>query len=159
MSTLMSQHQTIDENQYLETLRGLVGKAWPKGLNREIAYPHGERPLTEYLRIWARLRPDKPAVIFYGGVTTYGELDRQSDLFATLLTGMGVKKGDRVSVFMPNCPQFHIAFFGILKLGAVHCPVSPLSKAYELGYQVGDCQSETIVALDTLMPSTKIASQ
>jgi long-chain acyl-CoA synthetase len=148
----MSKQPTIDENDYLETLRDLVGKAWPNDLNREIAYPHGEKPLTEYLRIWARLRPDKPAVIFYGGVTTYGGLDRQSDLFATLLTNMGVKKGDRVSVFMPNCPQFHIAFFGILKLGAVHCPVSPLSKAYELGYQVGDCQSETIVALDTLMP-------
>jgi long-chain acyl-CoA synthetase len=147
----MSQPQ-IDEKQYLETLRGLTSKAWPKGLAREISYRHGEKPLTEYLRNWARLVPDKPAVIFYGGVTTYAELDRQSDLFATLLAAQGVKKGDRVSVFMPNCPQFHIAFFGILKLGAVHCPVSPLSKAFELGYQVGDCGSKTIVALDQLMP-------
>jgi fatty-acyl-CoA synthase len=148
----MSQQQTINEDDYLAAHRALVSKAWPKDLAREIAYPHGEKPLTEYLRTWARLQPDKPAVIFYGGVTTYGELDRQSDLFATLLTQMGVKKGDRVSVFMPNCPQFHIAFFGILKLGAVHCPVSPLSKAYELGYQVSDCGSEIIVALDQLMP-------
>ena len=147
----MSQ-QGISEEAYLETYRNLVSKAWPKGLAREITYPHGEKPLTEYLRAWAQLQPDKPAVIFYGAVTTYGELDRQSDHFATLLAQMGVKKGDRVSVFMPNCPQFHIAFFGILKLGAVHCPVSPLSKAYELGYQVGDCGSETIVALDQLMP-------
>jgi fatty-acyl-CoA synthase len=83
---------------------------------------------------------------------TYAELDRQSDRFAALLAKQGVKKGDRVSVFMPNCPQFHIAFFGILKLGAVHCPVSPLSKAFELAYQVSDCGSETIVALDQLMP-------
>lgn len=148
----MSQQGTIQEDAYLAAHRELVSKAWPKGLAREISYPHGEKPLTEYLRVFARLQPDKPAVIFYGAVTTYGELDRQSDLFATLLTEMGVRKGDRVSVFMPNCPQFHIAFFGILKLGAVHCPVSPLSKAYELGYQVGDCGSETVVALDSLMP-------
>ena len=148
----MPQQQNIQEEQYLETLRGLYRKAWPKGLAREIHYKHGEQPLTEYLRTWARLQRDKPAVIFYGGVTTYGDLDRHSDCFAALLAQMGVKKGDRVSVFMPNCPQFHIAFFGILKLGAVHCPVSPLSKAFELGYQVGDCGSETIVALDQLMP-------
>jgi long-chain acyl-CoA synthetase len=142
----------IQEEAYLAAHRDLVHKAWPKGLAREISYTHGEKPLTEYLRTWAKLQPNKPAVIFYGAVTTYGELDRQSDLFATLLADMGVKKGDRVSVFMPNCLQFHIAFFGILKLGAVHCPVSPLSKAYELGYQVGDCGSETIVVLDQLMP-------
>jgi long-chain acyl-CoA synthetase len=147
----MSQQQ-ISEDQYLETLRRLHHKAWPKELAREIVYLHGEKPLTDYLRIWARLQPEKPAVIFYGAVTTYGELDRQSDRFAALLSQQGVKKGDRVSVFMSNCPQFHIAFFGILKLGAVHCPVSPLSKAFELGYQVGDCGSETIVALDQLMP-------
>lgn len=148
----MLQQQMIEEEQYLETLRGLYHKAWPKDLAHEIAYPDGEKPLTEYLRTWARLRPDKLAVIFYGAVMTYGDLDRQSDRFATLLAQQGVRKGDRVSVFMPNCPQFHIAFFGILKLGAVHCPVSPLSKAFELGYQVSDCGSETIVALDQLMP-------
>ena len=148
----MSQKQAIEEEKYLEDLRVLYRKAWPKDLAREINYPHGEKPLTEYLRTWGRLRPDKPAVIFYGAVMTYAELDRLSDLFATLLVQQGVRKGDRVSVFLPNCPQFHIAFFGILKLGAVHCPVSPLSKAFELGYQVKDCGSEVIVALDQLMP-------
>lgn len=142
----------IDEAEYLENLQALYRKAWPSGLGREIVYPHGEKPLTEYLKAWARIQPDKPAVIFYGGVTTFADLDRQSDRFAALLQQNGVRKGDRVSVFMPNCPQFHIAFFGILKLGAVHCPVSPLSKAFELSYQVNDCGSEAIVALDQLMP-------
>jgi fatty-acyl-CoA synthase len=148
----MPETKPIEEAAYLADLHQRVQKAWPAGLAREIRYPHGERPLTDYLRIWGRTRADKPAVIFYGAVTSYVELDRQSDRFAALLAQMGVKKGDRVSVFMPNCPQFHIAFFGILKLGAVHCPVSPLSKAFELAYQVSDCGSETIVALDQLMP-------
>lgn len=148
----MPSTKPIDEASYLQHLRGLYEKAWPAGLARKIDYPFGERPLTNYLREWAKRRPEKSAIIFYGAVTTYGDLDRLSDRFAALLAQMGVKKGDRVSVFMPNCPQFHIAFFGILKLGAVHCPVSPLSKAFELSYQVGDCGSETIVALDQLMP-------
>jgi long-chain acyl-CoA synthetase len=148
----MSKEPPIDQEQYLENLRVLYRKAWPKDLGREVVYPHGEKPLTEYLRTWARLRPDKPAVIFYGNVMTYDDLDRQSDRFAALLAQHGVHKGDRVSVFLPNCPQFHIAFFGILKLGAVHCPVSPLSKAFELDYQVNDCGSEVIVALDQAMP-------
>ena len=69
-----------------------------------------------------------------------------------LLAQHGVKKGDRVAVFLPNSPQFHIAFFGILKLGAVHVPVSPLSRAFELAYELNDTDAETIVALDTLMP-------
>jgi len=142
----------IDEEKYLEDLQALYSKAWPKDLRREINYPHGEKPLTDYLRIWARLLPDKPAVIFYGHILTYRELAQQSDGFAELLAQCGVRKGDRVSVFLPNCPQFHIAFFGILKLGAVHCPVSPLSKALELDYQVNDCESEVILALDQLMP-------
>lgn len=149
----MSKHPPpIDEDTYLAHLRALHRRAWPKDVGTQIVYPHGEQPLTGYLQTWARVQPDKPAVIFYGGVTTHAELDAASDRFASLLHQLGVRRGDRVSVFLPNCPQFHIAFFGILKLGAVHCPVSPLSKAFELGYQVKDCGSQTIVALDQLMP-------
>ncbi|GGC93371.1 AMP-binding protein [Chelatococcus reniformis] len=148
----MAPPQPIDENAYLGELQALYAKAWPAGLDRTIAYTHGERPLTDYLGIWARTRPDKPAVIFYGAVMTYRELDELSDRFAALLAGHGIGKGDRVSLYLPNCPQFHVAFFGILKLGAVHCPVSPLSKAFELAYQVKDCGSQVILAQDQLMP-------
>jgi fatty-acyl-CoA synthase len=66
------------------------------------------------------------------------------------LQSKGVRKGDRVAVFLPNCPQFHIVFFGILKLGAVHVPVSPLSRAFELAYELNDTDAEVIVALDQL---------
>lgn len=142
----------MEEKAYLERLRTLYEAAWPKGLPRQPHYPQGETPLTEYLRAWTRVQPDKPAVIFYGHTLTYGDLDRQSDRFAALLAQHGVKKGDRVAVFLPNSPQFHIAFFGILKLGAVHVPVSPLSRAFELAYELNDTDAETIVALDTLMP-------
>lgn len=140
----------LNEDDYLKNLHALWSKAWPKGVARTPQYPHGEIALTEYLRAWARQRPARPAVIFYGHVLTYAELDRQSDRFAALLSAKGVSKGDRVAVFLPNCPQFHIVFFGILKLGAIHVPVSPLSRAFELAYELNDTDAEVIVALDQL---------
>ena len=97
--------------------------------------PFGEIPLTDYLRRWAALQPDKAAVIFYGAVMSYAELDRLSDRFAALLVAHGVAPGEAVCVFLQNCPQYHVAFYGILKAGAIHAPVSPMSKALELGHQ------------------------
>lgn len=141
----------INESEYLDQLRALWKKAWPKGIPSTPQYPHGEIALSEYLRAWAKKQPEHPAVIFYGNVLTYAELDRQSDRFAALLSSKGVRKGDRVAVFLPNCPQFHIVFFGILKLGAIHVPVSPLSRAFELEYELNDTDAEVIVALDQLI--------
>ena len=141
----------LTEKEYLDQLHALWQKAWPKGAAREPQYPHGEVALSEYLRAWAKKQPEHPAVIFYGHVLTYADLDKQSDRFAALLMSKGVKKGDRVAVFMPNCPQFHIVFFGILKLGAVHVPVSPLSRAFELAYELNDTDAEVIVAQDQLI--------
>lgn len=141
----------LNEKEYLDQLHALWAKAWPKGTPRAPQYPHGEIALSEYLRVWAKNQPERAAVIFYGNVLTYAELDRQSDRFAALLSSKGVRKGDRVAVFLPNCPQFHIVFFGILKLGAIHVPVSPLSRAFELEYELNDTDAEIIVALDQLI--------
>jgi long-chain acyl-CoA synthetase len=140
----------LNEGDYLTKLHALWEKAWPKGISRMPTYLHGEVALSEYLRVWAKQHPQRPAVIFYGHVLTYAELDRLSDRFAALLMQKGVEKGDRVAVFLPNCPQFHIVFFGILKLGAVYVPVSPLSRAFELAYELNDADAEVIVALDQL---------
>ncbi|MGB3488756.1 MAG: AMP-binding protein [Xanthobacteraceae bacterium] len=141
----------LNEKDYLDRVHALWRKAWPKGAARDPQYLHGEVALTEYLRAWAKKQPEHPAVIFYGHVMSYADLDKQSDRFASLLMSKGVKKGDRVAVFMPNCPQFHIVFFGILKLGAVHVPVSPLSRAFELSYELNDTDAEVIVAQDQLI--------
>ncbi len=145
-------HAPQDEASYLATLKGLWQQAWPAGANTAPHYPHGEQPLTEYLRTWARLQPDKPAVIHYGHTLTYAELDAASDRFAALLAAHGIAPGDRVAVFLPNLPQYHIVFFGILKLGAVHVPVSPMSRAFELAHELTDTGALALVALDELMP-------
>lgn len=123
---------------------------WPEGIPREAVYPFGEIALTDYLRRWAAQQPDKAAVIFYGQELSYAELDRLSDRFAGLLARQGVKAGDRVAVMLGNCPQFHIVFFGILKLGAVHVPVNPLFKEQEMLYELNDSQARALVVLDQL---------
>ncbi|WID99219.1 AMP-binding protein [Bosea vestrisii] len=142
----------LDEAAYLAGLHALWDKAWPAGIPRRPQYPLGEIAISEHLREWARRQPDKPACIFYGREISYAELDRLSDRFAALLQGHGVRTGDRVAVFLPNCPQFMIAFFGILKLGCVHVPVNPLFREAELAYELNDTGAEVVVCLDALLP-------
>jgi long-chain acyl-CoA synthetase len=117
-----------------------------------IDYPFGEQPLHEYLREHARRQPAKAALVWYGRELTYAELDRLSDAFAQTLHRIGVGKGDRVALFLQNCPQYLIAHFGIQKLGAIVSPCSPMFKAHEFAYQVGDLGAKAIVAADHLVP-------
>lgn len=135
-------------------------KHWPEDLPETIAFEHGDIPVHEYLRIQARQKPDKAAVIFYGRVMTYRELDVASDRFAAYLLSRGVGKGDRVGIFLLNCPQYAIAHFGIQKLGAIVCPCSPLFKELELTYELNDARIEVLIALDLFMPVVqKVLSQ
>ena len=137
---------------YLDQLAALQAAAWPAAVPRSATYPHGQQPLSEYLRAWARLQPDSVALDFYGHSLSYAELDQQSDRCAALLTELGVRPGDQVAVFMPNCPQLHITFYAILKCGAVYAPVSPLSKALELSYQLKDSGAQVLLCFDQLLP-------
>lgn len=142
----------MNEDAYLAHLQQLQHTVWPAAVPRTPQYPLGERPLTEYLRHWATERPDHLALHFYGHTLSFGELDRLSDRCAALLVEHGVHPGDRVAVLLPNCPQMHIAFFGILKCGAVHAPVSPLSQHLELAHQLSDCGAQVLVCFDQLLP-------
>src|SRR5690606_21065045 len=116
------------------------------------AYRLGEKPLHEYLRHHARVQPDRPAYIWYGREIGYGELDRASDAFASLLQSVGVVAGDRVALYMGNCPQYIIAHFGIQKIGAIVGPCGPLFKAHELRYQLDDLGAKVVVAARHLAP-------
>ncbi|MBU0970500.1 MAG: AMP-binding protein [Proteobacteria bacterium] len=127
-------------------------KHWPQDLPQDISFHQGEIPLHAYLRFQANKIPDKPAIIFYGRKITYGELDLASDRFAAYLLSKGIKRGDRVGVFLLNCPQYAIAHFGIQKIGAIVCPCSPLFKELELAYELNDAGIEILLALDLFMP-------
>jgi acyl-CoA synthetase (AMP-forming)/AMP-acid ligase II len=144
--------ETQSEAAYLARLRDLWRANWPTNIPRAPIYPFGEIPLTDYLRRWAQRDPDRAAFIYYGAEISFARLDQMSDQFAAWLHQAGLRKGDSVAVFLPNCPQFHIAFFGILKIGAIHAPINPMFKAHELIYELNDTNAKAIVAQDALYP-------
>jgi long-chain acyl-CoA synthetase len=127
-------------------------KNWPDFIPKEESYPQGQKPVFEYLRDNARAFPDRTAIIFYGKEVTYGELDRMSEQFARFLMDSGLNKGDRIALFLPSCPQYHIAHYGINKMGGVIVPCSPLFKEWELVYELRDAGARAIVSLDLLYP-------
>ncbi|MEJ2039435.1 MAG: AMP-binding protein, partial [Desulfosarcinaceae bacterium] len=93
--------------------------------------------------------PRRPAVIYLGEKFSYARLRNLSERFAGALEDLGVRKGDRVMVYINNCVQWVIAFLGIQKLGAVLVPVSPIYTSHELEYMIKDSGTETVVCLDT----------
>jgi long-chain acyl-CoA synthetase len=110
--------------------------------------PHYFQCLTRH----AESTPNRAAIIYYGREITYRELDDLSNRFAAALRSAGVKKGDRVGVFMENCPQFWICFFAAQKIGAVSVFLNPMNKGQELEYYINSVQLDTIVAEDECYP-------
>jgi long-chain acyl-CoA synthetase len=123
---------------------------WPSQVPKHIDYPLV--PLQELLKKSAKEFPQKTAIVFGGREISYAQLDMFSNQFANSLVKLGVKKGDRVAIFLPNIPQFIIAYFGTLKAGGVVTTVSPLHREREVEFQLKDSGSQTIITLDTLYP-------
>lgn len=125
-------------------------KSWPRGVPRVMDYP--DLPLTEIIRDHAREFPKREAINFYGQRISYGSLEKMISSFAAALYGLGVKKGDRVCLFMENCPQFIIGIFAVWQVGGVAVTANPMYKEEELAHQLRDCGAETVIALDLLYP-------
>jgi long-chain acyl-CoA synthetase len=125
-------------------------KQWPDDVPKNLTYP--AVPLHELLSNTAKEHPNQTAIAFLENELSYSELSTMSDSFAAALTTLGVTKGDCVAVFLPNVPQFIIAYYGALKAGAVLTALSPLHKEREVAYQLGDSDAQTIVVLDSLFP-------
>ncbi len=113
-------------------------------------YP--EWTVPDLLRRSASRFPDSPALLFYGTSLSFRELNDLTTRFALGLCRLGVQPGDRVALMLPNIPQAVIAYYGVLKAGAIVAPMNPLSVEREIQTQVMDAGSETIVALDLLYP-------
>jgi long-chain acyl-CoA synthetase len=109
-----------------------------------------ESRLDELLRRAARTYPETKAIVFFGKAITYRELDDLVDRFAAGLQRMGVVKGDRVSVFMPNCPQAVIVYEAVWRVGAIAVPSNPLYTAAEFAHQATDAGSKVAVVLSML---------
>ena len=135
----------------------LIEANWPAQLPREPFYPIGKAPLTAYLRHWAKLKPDAPAIFFYGAKISWRELDHLSDLLAALLTREGIKPGDRVAICLPNCPQYTISYLGILKAGGIVVPINPLVKAIEFAHYLHDSSASALIVQDRLFETAAAA--
>ena len=137
-------------------------KYYEPGVRAHIDYP--PHPMHTFLEEVATESPEKTATIFGGVVQdalldaklSYQEINDQANQLANALTALHVKKGDRVALYLPNCPQFIIAYYAILKLGAIVVPNNPLYVPRELEFQLNDSGAETIICLSRLYPYVRM---
>src|SRR5688572_274278 len=145
-------------------------KSYDKGVPGNLTYP--KVPLHQFLQDTAKRIPNNTALITTAKVPllgrraselTYSELERASDSIAAALVDMGLKKGDRVAIVMPNCVAFAMCFFGILKAGGVVAATNPTYPPDKMQYQLNDCDAEFVFTLSLfydllkkLQPSTKV---
>jgi fatty-acyl-CoA synthase len=111
-------------------------RIWPARLPHELQVP--DTSLWFNLEVSARRYPDKAAYLFFGRAFSFGQLKAQAEALAGWLQSKGVKRGDRVLLFMQNSPQFVIAFYAIVRADAVVVPVNPMNRADEFGHYISD---------------------
>ncbi|RLG62852.1 long-chain fatty acid--CoA ligase [Candidatus Geothermarchaeota archaeon] len=129
----------------------ILSKPWLKfyeeAVPKEIDIP--EIPLYKFLDDAYKIGADHPAMIFMGRKITYREFYEDSERFGrALVDKFNIKKGDKVAIYLPNTPQFAIAFYGAIKVGAIVTPMNPLYTAREVARQLKDSGAKVLVALD-----------
>ena len=127
-----------------------MNQLWLRSYDADVPHsvaPYPHRTLLDYVSESARAHPSRAALLFEGGRVTYGRLERASDAFAAALATIGVRKGDRVALLLPNCPQFVIAELGAWKAGAIVAPLNPIYPDEELSALLAANGAETIVTL------------
>ncbi|WKA59935.1 AMP-binding protein [Planococcus shenhongbingii] len=123
---------------------------YPPEIPHTLTYPN--MPVQEYLTQAYEKFPDKVAIHFLGKDVSYRELYDLSKRFANYLQTLGIRKGDRVAIMLPNCPQAVISFYGVLYAGGVVVMTNPLYTEREIAYQMNDSGARVIVSLDILFP-------
>ncbi|MGA9172793.1 MAG: AMP-binding protein, partial [Thermoactinomyces sp.] len=114
---------------------------WPPLLPKTLTVP--ATPVHDNLFVAAKRYPDKTAIVYYGGTLTYRQLaDEVDKVSGYLQKRLGVKRGDRVVIYMQNAPQFVIAYYAILRADAIVVPINPMNKTEELAYYLKDSQAE-----------------
>jgi long-chain acyl-CoA synthetase len=115
-----------------------------------LSYPG--KPLGELLTLTAIERPDRPATQFLGAQLTFLELKQRADALATSLARLGIVKGDRVGIMLPNCPQYIFSAFAVLRLGAIVVNINPSYTAREVAMVAADSGVRAVITLDLLAP-------
>jgi long-chain acyl-CoA synthetase len=112
-----------------------------------------QQPLYQILQIASGAYTEKPAVAFMGSFINFGDVKKLVDRLATALAKLGIVKGDRVGVMLPNCPQYLISFFAITRLGAIVVNVNPIYTPREVEMVAKDSGMRAIIAMDLLAPN------
>jgi long-chain acyl-CoA synthetase len=126
-------------------------KFYPEGVPAEVPIP--EISVPQLFDSMVDKYGSRPALIFYGKKISYSELRELADRFATALADLGIKKGDTVSLYLLNCPQYAIAYFAVLRLGAKVTPISPVYTSIEVKHQLQDSEARLVVCQDILYDS------
>lgn len=119
---------------------------YDRGVQPTLA-PYPQKTLLDYVADLVRDRPQTPALLFKGTTVNYARLNQESDALAVALAELGVRRGDRVALLLPNCPQFFVAELAAWKLGAIVAPLNPIYTERELEGPLQDNGIETIVTL------------
>ena len=136
-------------------------KFWHKNYDynvpTSVRYP--QIPVHELVHLAASIVPDKPATNLYGSEITFSKLRKQIVRMANALAGLGVKKGDRVGVHLPNCPQYIIAYYGAMSLGAIVVNLNPMYTAEELKGLSENTGLKTLFTFDMVLPNIRALCQ
>jgi long-chain acyl-CoA synthetase len=118
-----------------------------------IRYPR--LPVHELLGIPANAYPDKPALSFFGTAMTFWELRQHVLRMANALGALGITKGERVGIHLPNCPQYPIAYYAVLSLGAIVVNLNPMYTADELKMMASTTGMTTLITFDMVLPAIR----
>jgi long-chain acyl-CoA synthetase len=113
-------------------------------------YPSG--PLHDVMRATAARVPDRPAITFKDRSITFAAFELESNRLANGLAALGLGSGDRLALYLPNCPQYELAFYAASKLGAISSPMNPSYREREITYQVNDSGARVMVTHASLWP-------
>ena len=122
------------------------GSKWPESVPHEIS--GYDKPVFSLLDEAAEKYPNNTYTIFNDGTRTYTQVKDTADRIANFLASRGIKKGDRVAIFLPNLPHYPAIYFGILKAGAVCVTCNPVYTANELSYQLNDSGAKAVFCMD-----------
>ena len=128
-------------------------KSYPANVRYHLDYPY--KTLGQMLDDTVAKTPDTLAMIFGERTVTYGQFGDQVNRFAGALADIGVVRGDRVGLMGPNCPQWEIAFYALLKLGAIVVQTNPMYIEREIAYQMNDSGATTIIVFEMMYPRVK----
>lgn len=145
---------TMENQSQLSPSEAAWRRNYDEGVPRTLE-PYPELTLVDYLRQNAATAPGHTAILFKGAKLTYADLERETDRFASALVRLGVKRGDRVAIALPNCPQFLIGEIGIWKAGAIACPLNPTYTDRELEDAFNASGAEIAIVLNRLYEKVK----